>query len=269
MVLTGEKQNKYNMWTVENIGTLKLTNPLLIEGMPGIGNVGKVVVDFLIEELKAQKLYDLFSYDLPNSVFVNEKNLVELPKIEIYGLKQNGQDYLFLTGDVQPLTEQSSYVFTQTIIDLLKKLDCKKVIALGGIGLNTIPQKPKVYITGNDNDFMKDFQSLKLEKEVYGIVGPIVGVSGLLLGLGRKADIKGVSLLAETYGHPMYLGLRGAREILKKIIKKYEFKVNLKELDKEINELESEIKSAEEFFASPKHKAVAKQQKYKDLTYIG
>ena len=62
----------------------KLKNPLFIEGLPGIGNVGKIAVDFLIEELKAKKLYSFFSYKFPHSVFVNEKNLVEMPKIEIY-----------------------------------------------------------------------------------------------------------------------------------------------------------------------------------------
>ena len=32
-----------------------LRNPLLIEGLPGIANVGKIAVDFLIEEFKAKK----------------------------------------------------------------------------------------------------------------------------------------------------------------------------------------------------------------------
>jgi hypothetical protein len=53
----------------------KLKNPILIEGLPGIGNVGKVAVDFIIDELKAKKLYDIFSYTFPHSVFVNEKSL--------------------------------------------------------------------------------------------------------------------------------------------------------------------------------------------------
>ena len=62
----------------------KLNKPILIEGLPGIGNVGKVAADFIIDEIKAKKIFELFSYDMPNSVFVNEKNLVELPVIEIY-----------------------------------------------------------------------------------------------------------------------------------------------------------------------------------------
>ena len=72
-------------WKIAQIGkTPKLNNPLLIEGLPGIGNVGKVAVDFLIDELKAKKLYDITSYTFPHSVFVNEDNLVELPIVEIF-----------------------------------------------------------------------------------------------------------------------------------------------------------------------------------------
>ena len=34
--------------------TPKLYKPIFIEGLPGIGNVGKVAVDFLIDEFKAK-----------------------------------------------------------------------------------------------------------------------------------------------------------------------------------------------------------------------
>ena len=61
-----------------------LHKPIFIEGLPGIGNVGKIAVDFFIDELKAIKLYSFFSYKFPHSVFINEKNLVEMPKIELY-----------------------------------------------------------------------------------------------------------------------------------------------------------------------------------------
>src|SRR3989344_4827127 len=106
------------MWQVikETTETPKLRNPILIEGLPGIGNVGKIAIDFMIEELKAKKLYSLFSYTFPHSVFVNDDDLVELPSIEIYYKKFNGngagkRDLLILTGDVQPVDEVSSYEF--------------------------------------------------------------------------------------------------------------------------------------------------------------
>src|SRR3989338_384797 len=68
-----------------------LHNPLLIEGLPGIGNVGKIAEDYLIEEIDAKLLYSFFSYKFPHSVFVNEKNLIEMPKLELYYKKFNSK----------------------------------------------------------------------------------------------------------------------------------------------------------------------------------
>src|SRR3989338_2606974 len=99
----------------------KLVNPILIEGLPGIGNVGKIAVDFLIEELGAKKLYSFFSYKFPYSVFINEENLIEMPKLELYYKKfkgQNKQDLLLLTGDIQPIDEESGYSFCEEIIKI-------------------------------------------------------------------------------------------------------------------------------------------------------
>ena len=35
-------------WDVTTYSDLKMKNPILIEGMPGIGNVGKISMDILI-----------------------------------------------------------------------------------------------------------------------------------------------------------------------------------------------------------------------------
>ena len=55
---------------------VKITNPILIEGLPGMGNVGKIAVDFLIDALAAKKVYEISSNTLPHCVFVNEENMV-------------------------------------------------------------------------------------------------------------------------------------------------------------------------------------------------
>ena len=67
------------MWKFTSIGKRpKLKDPILIAGLPGIGNVGKIAADFLIDNLGARKIYDIFSHSFPNSVFVGEDNLIEL-----------------------------------------------------------------------------------------------------------------------------------------------------------------------------------------------
>ena len=111
-------------WKIRQFGKApKLSKATFIEGLPGIGNVGKVAVDFLIDELKAKKLYEITSYTFPHSVFVNEDNLIELPIVEVFYRQSGGKnDILLLSGDVQPIDEVSSYEFSEKILDIAQKM---------------------------------------------------------------------------------------------------------------------------------------------------
>ena len=259
-----------------NLKILKLSkdkpkNPILIEGLPGIGNVGKITVDFLISELKAKKMYEMFSYTFPHSVFVNEKNLVDLPKIEIYYKKMPKNDLLFLSGDIQPVDEVSSYEFCEKILDILQSYKTKEIITLGGIGLLEMPKKPRIFCTGNNKEIIKKYKKdTELNDKIYGVVGPIIGVSGLLIGLAEKRKISAIALLAETLGHPLYLGVKGAREQLKVLNKKLNLKLNLDKLDKEIKDVEEElIRKTTDISAVSKQLALKNAGKRKDTSYIG
>ncbi len=252
-------------WTITTHKTIITKNAILIEGLPGIGNVGKIAIDILIDEIKAEKILDFFSHDLPNSVFVNENNLVDLPKIELYHKRIKGQDFLFLAGDVQPTDENASYSFAEAILDVAKKYDGKSIITLGGIGLPEIPQHPKVYCTGNAKKAVFAFKDCGIHVNIYGVVGPIIGISGLLLGLGKRRNIPAAALLAETYGHPVYIGLPGARELLSVLIKRFGFSLSLAELDQEIKSLEKNMPRKPD----GKQPIVKKYLKYKETNYIG
>lgn len=262
-------------WKIKQFGKKpKLNKPVLIEGLPGIGNVGKVAVDFMIDELKATKIYELFSYTFPHSVFVNEKNLVELPSIEIYYKKMKGKDLLLLAGDVQPIDEVSCYEFSDVVLDLVEQNKGSQIITLGGIGLQEVPKKPKVFCTGNDQSIIDEYKKgTQVNEKLHGIVGPIVGVSGLLLGLSAQRKIPAIAFLAETYGHPMYLGVKGAREILKILDAKLKLGIELKDLDKEIKDLEKEIMKRTEDLSEVSKQAAIKKLKGKiggeETSYIG
>ncbi|HII29678.1 hypothetical protein COT48_05320 [Candidatus Woesearchaeota archaeon CG08_land_8_20_14_0_20_47_9] len=249
---------------------------ILIEGLPGIGNVGKVVVDFIIEALEAERIFDVFSYHLPHSVFINENNLVELPSIEVYFKGSEGKrpNLLLLAGNVQPIEEVASYELAESVLDIVERFRGSEVITLGGIGVSTIPKKPRVYCTGNCREgVLKYSDGSRVSNRLFGVVGPIIGISGLLLGLAKKRRIVGVSLLAETYAHPMFLGVRGAREIVRLLNSKLALGLDVRMLDFEIKRLESRkgMRKREKDFLN-KSVAFLKQRKggpRKDVTYIG
>jgi uncharacterized protein len=223
----------------KSISKKKLVKPILIEGLPGIGNVGKIAIDFLVENIKAKPLVEIYSNYFPHSVFINEQNLIDLPVLTIHHKKVNGQDFLFLVGDVQPIDEVSCYDFCKEILDFLSKHGGSEVITLGGIGLQKIPKKPKVYITGTDKKYVKSFP--KADNKIYGVVGPILGVTGVLLGQAQRRGMLAAGLLTQTFAHPAYLGIKGAKETLRVLNKKYDLGVDLAKLSDEIDEIEKEV----------------------------
>lgn len=268
---TGERQNK--MWKINKIAKkIALRNPILIEGLPGIGNVGKVAVDFMIDDLKAKKLCEFESHAYPHSVFVNEKNLIELPIIEVYykQMKNKKNDLMFLSGDVQPIDEISCHQFSEKVIDLFQEYGGKEVITLGGIALKEAPKKPQVYCTGNCQKTIKNYsKGVAVNRNLYGAIGPITGVSGLLLGLAKKRNIPAITLLAETYAHPMYLGVNGAKEILNVLNKKLGIHINIKALEKEIKELEEELLKETTDSKKPARLKKIRSKLGSDVSYIG
>ena len=254
---------------IKQTAHVKIKNPILVEGLPGIGNVGKIAADFLVDSLKAKKIYEIQSYGFPHSVFINENNLVDLPKIEIYHKERDKNDLLIMSGDIQPLDEKSCYEFCDNVLDILQQYDTKEIITLGGIGLPKIPKSPKVYCTANEKSIIEKYRTKELDSNIFGVVGPIIGVTGLLVGLAGQRKIPAMALLAQTYAHPTYLGIKGAKEILSIINKKLNLKLDLEALNDEIKDIEKEV-SFKALELDRMQKTLRKGMGQKtDISYIG
>jgi len=240
---SGGENTKKMSFKIKILNKIQFKDSVLIEGLPGIGNVGKITLDYLIDSLNPAAFLEVYSNSFPNSVFVNEKNLIDLPKITLYYKKISGKEFIFLGGDVQPVDERASYEFCEEVLKLLMKFNTRKIITLGGIGLPRIPNSPKIYATANSKGALNIFTDKKVNKDIFGTVGPIIGVTGLIAGLSREYKIDAVCLLAQTFGHPNYLGIKGARELLKVLDEKFKFNLDFKSLNEEIKDIEKEIKN--------------------------
>lgn len=96
-----------------------------------------------------------------------------------------------------------------------------------------------------------------------------MGVSGVLLGLGKKQDIQAISLLAETLGHPMFIGVKGSKKILEVLDEKLELSVDMEAIKKEIKDMEKKFSKKK-----ARLKDIAKQRSMGkkipgDTSYIG
>ena len=217
--------------------SLQLKNPILIEGLPGIGNVGKIAIDYIIENVKPTLIYQLHSHSFPHSVFLTEENTIELPSVKIYKHKGADRDILLLGGDVQPLDEVSSYEFCEQVLNFAEKVGCKEIITLGGIGMPNPVKEPKVFGAVTSKIALKKYSKYKnIDFKINQKIEAIVGATGLLLGLANLRGIEGVSLLAETRAHQMHLGFNEAKILVENLNNILDLKVDVKELEKATEE---------------------------------
>jgi uncharacterized protein (TIGR00162 family) len=237
----------------------KLHQPVLIEGLPGVGNVGKLAAEHLIDEIKAKKFAEIYSDSFPPQVFIRPDGTIRLVKNELYYCKGK-KDLIILTGDYQGLTPVGQYHLVNTVLDLVEKFGTKMIYTLGGYGIGREIKNPRITGAATDIDLVN-----KLKK--FGVVfkdepsGGIVGASGLLLGMGKLRGIKGVCLMGETSGY--MVDPNSAREVIKVLSQSLDIEINLSELEtkaKEIDKISKKIRHIEE---------TTEDKKPDDLRYIG
>ncbi|HOT04086.1 MAG TPA: proteasome assembly chaperone family protein [Methanolinea sp.] len=175
--------------------------PVLIEGLPGIGHVGKLVAEHMIHELGARKIAEIESIFFPPQVIIGENGIVRLANNEIYYYEGEDQRILFLVGDFQSTSAEGHYLLADTFLSLAEGFGVSRIYTLGGYGVGHLVDVPRVLGAVND-------EALREEIEAAGAVispdepgGGIIGAAGLLLGLGRARGIEGICLMGETSGY--------------------------------------------------------------------
>lgn len=109
--------------TINVLEDVELSSPVFIEALPGIGHVGKLAADHIIDELDAVKFAELYSPSFPPQVLVDEDGIIEPIKNEFYYLKdagEDGRDYIVLVGNTQGLHLRVSMRYAASYLTLLK-----------------------------------------------------------------------------------------------------------------------------------------------------
>jgi hypothetical protein len=235
----------------------------MIEGLPGIGNVGKLAVEHLIDSINAVKFAELHCKDFPPQVFINPDGTIELVNNEFYywkAKKKSQNDLVLLTGDYQGLSSQGQYELVEAILDVAEELEVKQLFTLGGYGLGHDIEKPRVLCATTDKHLVKTMKK-------YGAVfkknepgGGIVGASGLLLGLGKLRGFEGACFMGETSGY--LVDPKSAKAVLKVLMRVTNININLSALEEKAREIQQIAHQLREMESLSKEKT-------DELRYIG
>ncbi len=213
-------------------------NPVLIEGLPGLGLVGKIALRYMIKQLKAKKIAYLYSPHFPYFVLVNKKGNVRLLRGAFYYYKNpNGpNDIILFTGDSQSQTIEGQYEIADRILDFSEKYNIKTIATIGGYRMEP-KEKPKVFIAATSQEILD--KALQAGATLSTSGSPIVGTAGLILGLARFKKINALCLLGETRGYlPDPLAAKSVLEVLKST---FNFDLDLTGLNEEIARAETMV----------------------------
>jgi uncharacterized protein (TIGR00162 family) len=239
-----------------------LEEPVLVEGLPGVGNVGKLAAEHLVEQLKATKFADIYSKYFPPQVLVDDEGLIRLVNNELFYSKGEGKrpDLIILVGDYQGLSPEGQYELSDHVLTVMKGMGVKRVYTLGGYGVGKMLDKPRVLGAATDKELVDEMK----EKGVIFSKGEpgsgIVGASGLLLGLGKIYGMRSVCLMGETSGY--FVDPKGAEAVLRVLASILNVEIDYKALEEKAEQIETITSKLKEIEApiSPKKE---------DLGYIG
>ncbi|MFQ6064414.1 MAG: proteasome assembly chaperone family protein [Candidatus Bathyarchaeia archaeon] len=218
---------------IEEKTKVELRNPILIEGLPGLGMIGRIATRYLARQLKAKKLAELYSPHFPYYVIVSKKGEVRLLRGNFFFSKDKAGegDIIFLTGDSQAQTIEGQYDIAGVILDFAEKYNVRTIVTVGGYRKEP-EETPKVVAVSTNRQLLD--RALKADAVASPTGNPIVGTAGLLLGLAKFRNIDAICLLGETRG---YLpDPKAAKSVLQVLKKMFRLEVDLSGLDKEIAE---------------------------------
>ncbi len=225
---------------------VRLENPVFIEGLPGIGHVGKLVADHLVNELDTTKVVKIYSHYFPPQVMVEEDGTIKMPNNEVYAFKSNGDtpDLLILVGDFQSISNEGHFELVNAYIEIAKKFNVSRIFTLGGYGIGRLIEEPYVIGAANDPELIEELKNYGVKFERGEPGGGIIGASGLLLGVSKLEGINAACLMGVTSGY--MVDPKSAKAVLDVLTRMLNLEVGVEELDKRAKEMEKLIAQIKE-----------------------
>ncbi len=173
---------------VEHVA-FEFESPYIVEGLPGVGLVGKIAVDHLVETLEMEHVASCYCEGLPRVATYQNGSYEARPPVRIYG--DQNRELLALQSDV-PVSPQNAAQFAGCVTGWFDSH------GITPICLSGLPAEkdgvPEMYGIATGDDSALDSHGIDPPTES----GMIRGPTGALLAEAEKQDLDGVGLVVES-----------------------------------------------------------------------
>jgi hypothetical protein len=246
---------------------VELNNPVLIVGLPGVGHVGKLVAEHLVEELEAEKLLEIYSHHFPPQVLVDENSEIQLVNNEMFVCHTEKHDIVALIGDHQSSSTEGHYKLCTLYLELALEFGIKRIYTLGGFPTGQLTHTDEVLGAVNNIELIDELKEYGVNFKENEPGGGIVGASGLLLGLSKFKKIDAACLMGLTSGY--LVDPKSAQSLLKVICKIFDIDIDIGPLEERAKEMEKIVARLKEVEQQQKGMPEMSTVKDEDLRYIG
>ncbi|WP_224269838.1 proteasome assembly chaperone family protein [Haloprofundus salinisoli] len=229
---------------IEAVADPELADPVLIEGLPGVGHVGKLAAEYLRDEFDGELVRRVYSSDFPPQVSVNDEGVADLTCAELHAASVDGTDLLLLTGDHQAQSNAGHYRLTDAFLDIAEEFGVSRAFALGGVPTGELVEEYTVLGAVSEAGGKEELEDAGVEFRPDEPAGGIVGVSGLILGLGKRRDLDAACLMGETSGY--LVDPKSARAVIEVLQHVLDFEVDFASLEERAEEMEEVVGKIQE-----------------------
>lgn len=220
-------------------GSQKPQNVTIIQGFPGLGLVGTITTEYLLDHLDVKKIGSVWFSEMNPMVAIHGSKIVE--PFGIFYNKKNNLVILHALTNVKGV----EWKLAEAVCEIAKKLKAKEVISLEGVASESkldsgIASESKF---GFDKTYYYSRKSSKKWGKIKGLnqlnEGIVMGVTASLLLKLRSTPISCI-FTETTEGLP---DSGAAAEIIKVLDKYLNLNVDEKPLIKKAKDFEEKIKS--------------------------
>jgi len=185
---------------------LDLDSPTLIEGLPGVGLVGKIAADHLVDTLGMTRYASVTCDGLPKlGVYAAGERDVR-PPVRVYA--DEAADLLALQSDV-PVSPQAAPHFADCVTEWLDATDVTPIYC-SGYGTEERSTPPAMFgvATGGAGERLDDLEIPAPDEH-----GAISGPTGALVAAAAERDLAGLGLVVES--NPQFPDPEAARVLIR------------------------------------------------------
>lgn len=215
---------------ISNKKEVKLKDFIVFASLPDIGKVGGLVTEFLIKELKAEKISEIKIFEKP---WVNHNDGIINQIPELYNVYLNQANNLILfTGSTQPQEPVNLYNLCISLINILDKIGKpRRLYTSGGYHQPNLVEAPKVYAVSN-NIKMKTLLDKNKIDALDNKIQIITWFNGVIMGIAKERDIDSIGLFGEIANTEINNPL-AAKAIVKVFSQLENININTEQLDRD------------------------------------